>query len=211
MIKVLLVDDDRIVRDSMKIILSMDNEINVVGTCANGDEAFEFCIRNTVDVVLMDIRMPVCDGVLGTQKIKETCPNIKVLILTTFNDDHYIVQALKNGASGYLLKNITPDKIIEDIKIVHSGNMLIHPEVASKITNLLSKKENSDFSKYGLSENEIGIIKLISDGFTNREIAEQIYLSEGTVKNKISDILRKLDLRDRTQIAIFYLKGGKMQ
>ena len=209
-IKVLLVDDDRIVRDSMKIILSMDNDIDVVGTGSNGDEAFEFCTKNEVDVILMDIRMPICDGVLGTKKIKETFPKVKVLILTTFNDDEYIVQALKNGASGFLLKNISPDKIIEDIKIINSGNMLIHPEVADKITGFLSKERKNDFSKFDLSKNEMEVVKLISDGYTNKEIAEKIYLSEGTVKNKISDILRKLDLRDRTQIAIFYLKGGKV-
>lgn len=209
-IKVLLVDDDRIVRDSMKIILSMDNDIDVVGTASNGDEAFNFCRENNVDVVLMDIRMPICDGVLGTKKIKETFKSIKIIILTTFNDDEYIIEALKNGASGYLLKNISPDRIIEDIKIVHDGNMLIHPEIVSKVPGLLNSEKKDDFSNYNLNDSEFNIMKLISDGYSNREISEKMYLSEGTVKNKISDILRKLDLRDRTQIAIFYLKGGKI-
>lgn len=210
-INVLVVDDDKIVRDSMKIILSMDNDINVLGTSSNGDEAFEFCRHNNVDIVLMDIRMPICDGVLGTKKIKETFPNTKIIILTTFNDDEYIVQALKNGASGYLLKNISPDKIIEDIKIVHSGNMILHSDVAVKIGELLNLEDKRSYSNFDLKANEIEIMKLISDGFTNKEIAQKIYLSEGTVKNKISDILRKLELRDRTQIAIYYLKGGKLQ
>lgn len=208
---VLIVDDDRIVRDSMKIILSMDKELNIVGTCSNGDEAFSFCRENKVDVVLMDIRMPVCDGVMGTKKIKELFPEIKVIILTTFSDDNYIVEALKNGASGYLLKNISPEKIMEAVKVVYSGNMLIHPDVASKLTGLLNRKETPDFTRYNLNESEIGIIKLIADGYTNKEIAEKIFLSEGTVKNKISDILGKLSLRDRTQIAIFYLKSEKIE
>ncbi len=209
-IKVLIADDDKIVRDSMKIILEMDKDIEVVGTAANGDEAFEFCMKNNVDVVLMDIRMPVCDGVLGTKKIKEVFKDIKVIILTTFSDDEYILEALKNGASGYLLKNISPDKIMEDIKVVFNGNMLIHPDVAYKVAEMLNKEEKNDFSKYGLNEAEVKIMELISKGLTNKEISEIMFLSEGTIKNKISDILSKLNLRDRTQIAIFYLKGGKI-
>lgn len=209
-IKVLIADDDKIVRDSMKIILEMDKNIEVVGTAANGDEAFEFCMKNNVDVVLMDIRMPVCDGVLGTKKIKEVFKDIKVIILTTFSDDEYILEALKNGASGYLLKNISPDKIMEDIKVVFNGNMLIHPDIAYKVAEMLNKEEKNDFSKYGLNEAEVKIMELISKGLTNKEISEIMFLSEGTIKNKISDILSKLNLRDRTQIAIFYLKGGKI-
>lgn len=209
-IKVLIADDDKIVRDSMKIILEMDKDIEVVGTAANGDEAFEFCMKNNVDVVLMDIRMPVCDGVLGTKKIKEVFKDIKVIILTTFSDDEYILEALKNGASGYLLKNISPDKIMEDIKVVFNGNMLIHPDIAYKVAEMLNKEEKNDFSKYGLNEAEVKIMELISKGLTNKEISEIMFLSEGTIKNKISDILSKLNLRDRTQIAIFYLKGGKI-
>ncbi len=211
MIDVLIVDDDRIVRDSMKIILSMDKDINVVGTCSNGDEAYEFCRHNKVELVLMDIRMPVCDGVLGTKKIMQTFGNIKVIILTTFDDDHYIVDALKNGASGYLLKNISPDSIIDAIKVVHNGSMLIHPDIASKVTGLLTQQQELDLSCHSISESETQIIKLIADGYSNKEIAEKMYLSEGTVKNKISDILDKLNLRDRTQIAIYYLKGGRIE
>lgn len=209
-IRVIIVDDDRIVRDSMEIILSMDKEIEVVGTFSDGDQAFNYCRENNVDVVLMDIRMPVCDGVAGTKKIRELNSRIKIIILTTFNDDNYIVQALKNGASGYLLKNISPDKIIEAIKIVNSGNMLIHPEAAVKLAGMLNEKEEANFSNYNLIESEIQIIELIAEGYTNKEIADRVFLSEGTVKNKISEILGKLGLRDRTQIAIFYLKGGRM-
>lgn len=211
MIKVLIVDDDQIIRDSMKIILTMDGEINVVGTCCHGDEAYDFCRQNQVDVILMDIRMPICDGVLGTKKILQAFKDIKIIILTTFDDDRYIVDALKNGASGYLLKNISPDKIIDAIKTVHRGNMLIHPDVATKITGLLMQQPQADYSQYHINDGEMEIIKLIADGYSNKDIAQKVYLSEGTVKNKITDILSKLNLRDRTQIAIFYLKGGKME
>lgn len=189
----------------------MDKGIEVVGTFSDGDKAFNYCRENNVDVVLMDIRMPVCDGVAGTKKIRELNSRIQIIILTTFNDDNYIVQALKNGASGYLLKNISPDKIIEAIKIVYNGNMLIHPDVAVKLAGMLNKKEEANFSDYNLIESEIQIIKLIAEGYTNKEIADRVLLSEGTVKNKISEILGKLELRDRTQIAIFYLKGGRME
>lgn len=211
-IKVLVVDDDIIVCESMKIILSLDNDIDVIGTSKNGDEAFYFCQNNNVDVVLMDIRMPICNGVLGTKKIKEVFSKIKVIILTTFNEDEYIVKALKNGASGYLLKTVSPDKLIQDIKIVYSGNMLIDENAANKVTKMLSEEEEKiQLEQYNLSESEINIIKLISDGFSNKEISQKLYLTEGTVKNKISKILLKLNLRDRTQIAIFYLKNGKLK
>lgn len=209
-IKVIVADDDIMVREGMKIILSLDKEIEVVGTCANGDEAFQFCINNSVDVVLMDIRMPICDGVLGTKKICETCSKVKILILTTFNDDEYIVEALKNGASGYLLKNIPPEEVIKAVKIVNEGNMIIHPSIAAKVPSLLKMEEKMDFSKYDIQPVEKDIMRLISEGYSNKEIAEKIFLSQGTVKNKITDILSKLNLRDRTQIAIFYLKGGKI-
>ncbi|WP_315116001.1 response regulator transcription factor [uncultured Clostridium sp.] len=208
-IRVVIADDDIMVREGMKIILSLDEEIEVVGTCSNGDEAFRFCQGNPVDVILMDIRMPVCDGVLGTKKICEAFPKIKVLILTTFNDDEYIVEALKNGASGYLLKNILPEEVIKAVKIVNEGNMLIHPSIAEKVPYLLKKEDKKDFSKYNLKEVEIEIMKLISEGYSNKEIAEKVFLSQGTVKNKITDIFSKLNLRDRTQIAIFYLKDEK--
>lgn len=210
-IDILIVDDDKLIRDSLSMFAKYDKDLNVAGTCSNGDEAFSACMSNKVDVVLMDIRMPVCDGVLGTKKIKEAFPYIKVLILTTFDDDEYIFEALKNGASGYILKNTSPDRIMEDIKIVYEGNMLIHPEVAAKVTRFIGKDTGTagkdSISKYGLNEAEMKIVELISEGMTNKEISDTIHLSEGTIKNYITDILSKLKLRDRTQIAIFYLKN----
>lgn len=212
-INLLIVDDDKLIRDSLSMYAKYDKDLNVIGTCSNGDEAFNMCMQYNIDVVLMDIRMPVCDGVLGTKKIKELKPEIKILILTTFDDDEYIFEALKNGANGYLLKNTSPDKIMEDIKIIHDGNMLIHPDVAAKMMKFIgsdsTSKVNNSISKQGLNETETKIVEHIAEGMTNKEISETIHLSEGTVKNYITEILSKLSLRDRTQIAIFYYKNRR--
>ncbi|OAS13570.1 response regulator transcription factor [Paenibacillus oryzisoli] len=213
MIHVLIADDDPFIRESLQLIIGLDPEITVVGTCTNGNEALTTIQNGTeADVVLMDIRMPICDGVQGTKLIKEAYPHIAILILTTFDDDAYIIQALRNGASGYLLKNISPDHIIQGIKTVKQGNLLIHPDIAKKLTSFIqaspSKSDASSTSLdgYGLTASEQTIITLISDGLSNKEIAQELFLSEGTVKNYVTEILSKLNLRDRTQIAIFYLK-----
>lgn len=205
-IRVIIADDDELIRDSLKMILELDPELEVAGTCINGEDAYRLCCMKAVDVVLMDIRMPLCDGISGTKKIKDAFPDTKVLILTTFQDDEYIFQALKNGAHGYMLKNTPSAKIKEQIKLVHGGTMLIHSDVARKLTVMLNKENEKDLSGYELSHREIEIIKLVSEGFSNREIAEKLFLGESTVKNYISAILDKLELRDRTQLAVFYLK-----
>lgn len=203
--KVLIVDDDALIRDSLKIILDLEEDIEVVGCAKNGQEAFEFCKNNDVDVVLMDIRMPVCDGVLGTKMIKELNKSIKILILTTFMDDEYIYQALKNGAEGYILKNQSSDSIIESLRAVFKGNVVFEREVAKVLTRIKPKKKSYD--DYGLTEKEFQILKYIGEGLSNKEISQKLYLSEGTVRNYITTLLDKLNLRDRTQLAIFYIKN----
>lgn len=208
-INVAIVDDDELIRDSLKLILELDDEIIVAGTCINGDEAYDLCAKTSVDVVLMDIRMPICDGIAGTKKIKKAFPNVKVLVLTTFQDDEYIMQALKNGASGYLLKNTPSATIREYIKMVYEGALLIHPQIAPKVTEMLKTDTKKDMSKYKLTDREIQIIQLISQGYSNHEIVGKLFLSESTVKNYVSAILTKLNLRDRTQIAVFYLNGAR--
>lgn len=204
-IRVIIADDDALIRESLKMILELDKEIEVVGICTNGDEAYRLILEKQVDVVLMDIRMPVCDGIIGTKKIKEANINIKILILTTFKDDEFIFQALKNGANGYILKNTPSSKIKEQIKLAHFGTMLIDPEMAQKLTGMLNSTSGKDLSGYELTQREIDITKLVSQGLSNKEIADKLYLGESTVKNYISTILDKLNLRDRTQLAVFYL------
>ncbi|OUM94678.1 MAG: DNA-binding response regulator [Thermobacillus sp. ZCTH02-B1] len=214
MIRTLVADDDPFIRESLRLILGTMPDIEVAGVCADGGEAVRFVREHPggVDVVLMDVRMPVCDGVEGTRLIREAAPDVKVLILTTFDDDAYIVKALQYGAAGYLLKNVPPDTIAEGIRAVHAGHTLMHPDVARKLAGMLrpaagdapaGRKRLADF---GLNETERNIVRKIADGLSNREIAQALYLSEGTVKNYITDILGKLGLRDRTQIAIFYLR-----
>ncbi|WP_019915094.1 response regulator [Paenibacillus sp. HW567] len=215
MIKVVIVDDDPFIRESLKVLVALDPEIEVVGAAGDGNEALALLKQLPhADVVLMDIRMPNCGGVEGTQHIKAAFPRISVLMLTTFDDDEYIIEALRNGASGYLLKNIPPDRIIQGIKTVHEGNMLIHPDIARKLAGLLQPTPRpkdtpaQTLEAYGLTKAEQAVVASIAEGYTNKEIAAALFLSEGTVKNYITDILSKLGLRDRTQIAIFYLKNG---
>lgn len=212
MISVLIVDDDPFIRESLKLLVGMDPDIKVTAVAEHGEDALAVLEEGLpVDVVLMDIRMPVCDGVEGTRRIRERHSDVRVLMLTTFDDDEYIVEALRNGASGYLLKNIPPDRIIQGIKTVHDGNMLIHPDIARKLTGMLRPTaqpapKSAELEQFGLTPTEKKVVVLIAEGLSNKEIAGQLYLSEGTVKNYVTEILGKLNLRDRTQIAIFYLK-----
>lgn len=220
MINVLVVDDDPFIRESMHVILELDKDLHVAGICGNGQEAADFVKQQPVDVVLLDIRMPVCDGVEGTKLLRALEYPPAVLILTTFDDDEYIAQAIRNGANGYLLKNVPPSRIISGIKTVHEGSVLIHPDIARKLAGMLETPRGrtvngssptgvsakKSLTLAGLTQAECQIVHHIADGQSNKEIAAALFLSEGTIKNYISEILNKLELRDRTQIAIFYLK-----
>ncbi|MCM3174199.1 response regulator transcription factor [Paenibacillus sp. MER 99-2] len=210
-IRLILVDDDPFIRESLKVLIGLDPSITVTGTAGNGHEALALLDSGAdADVILMDIRMPECDGVEGTKVIKTRYPDIRILMLTTFDDDEYIIQALQNGASGYLLKNVPPDRIIQGIKTVHRGDMLIHPDIASKLAGLLrptpTPSAHDPLKSSGLTRMELSVAQAISEGLSNKEIAAKLFLSEGTVKNYVTDILGKLSLRDRTQIAIYILK-----
>lgn len=223
MIRLLIADDDIFIRESLQIMLGLDPEIEIAGTAGDGEEALRLLENGLrVDVALMDIRMPLCDGVEGTKRIKARFPDIRVLILTTFDDDEYIAEAIRGGANGYLLKNIAPEKIVQGIKTVHGGSMLIHPDIALKLAGMLaspttlplertaqdSPDANKRLNGIGLTPTEITVVQSIAEGLSNREIAGRLFLSEGTVKNYVTEILSKLSLRDRTQIAIFYLRGS---
>lgn len=215
MIKVLIADDQELIKDSIKIILEVNPKYSITDTVTNGQEALESIEKNKPDIVLMDIRMPVMDGTVCTKHIKEKYPDIKVIILTTFDDDDFIFSALKYGASGYLLKGVSPDDLYQAIDTVYSGGAMINPDIAGKVFRLFSKMAQSNYSisvddtqAKNLSKNELQIVQQVGLGRTNKEIAKKLFLSEGTVRNYISKILSCLELRDRTQLAIWAVQKG---
>ena len=210
-IKLVISDDDALIRESLKIILSYDNDIEVVDTFENGKDLVNFILQNDIDIVLVDVRMPLINGVKATLEISKNAKT-KVIILTTFDEDEYIREGIKNGAKGYLLKNTKPDKIIETIKLVNKGIAVIQEEILSKISNNLisseDRKEKIDKSLFTVRELEV--MKAISEGLNNKEISKKLFISEGTVKNYITSILQKTNLTHRTQIAIYYIKKWDM-
>jgi len=203
---VLIVDDDALIRESLKLLLDMEEDIEVVGTASNGQEAFDICKEERPDVVLMDIRMPVMDGVLGTKLIKGSLKDVKVMILTTFKDDEYIREAIKNGAEGYILKNQSSDSIIDCLRAVYKGNAVFQKDIADALTSMMEKEKRKK-PDIDLTLRETEIMRLISEGLSNKEISAKLYLSEGTIRNYVTALLEKLELRDRTQLAIYYLKN----
>lgn len=210
--RVIIVDDQEIMRQGLAMILNRDDIIEVVGTATNGKEAVRLCSEIEVDVILMDINMPVMNGVEATKAIKAVHPDIKILVLTTFNDDEFIFGSLRNGASGYLLKDASPLEITEGIKTVFDGGTLMNPSVATKVVKKLSDKEGVvqlqiDQRVAELTNREVDICHYLGEGHNNKEIGEALFISEGTVKNNITRILDKLDLRDRTQLALFAMKN----
>ncbi len=218
-IKVIIADDSDFVRDGMKIILDVDDEFEVIGCAANGKEAIEIAEKEAPDVFLMDIQMPIMDGIEATKYIVEK--NLgKVLILTTFDDDELVKQALKNGAKGYLIKNHTPERLKQMIKSVYSGISVVEEKMLGTLTGIGedaslsgSKKTTGNtadgFDPSGYTERELDIIRAVADGLSNREIAEKLFISEGTVKNYITNILSKENLSHRTALAVYYLTGKK--
>ena len=205
-IKVMLVDDEQLIRSGLKIMLETYPDIEVIHQAGNGREAYECCQIEVPDVVLMDIRMPISTGIEGTKLIKEAYPEVKIVMVTTFQDTEYIVEAMQYGASGYLLKSSSYEAIYDGIKVALSGKVVMDATVSEKLVmqpKAPTTIEKTDISSLGLTEREIELIRLVSQGLNNKEISEALFLSEGTVKNNISTILSKLALRDRTQLVIF--------
>lgn len=226
--KVVIVDDDKLVAMSLRTIVESDPDIEVLATGSSGQEAIELYDTHLPDVLLTDIRMNGMTGLEAGEAILSKHKDARILYLTTFNDDEYIVKALSLGAKGYIIKQDF-DSIIPSLKAVYSGQSVFGNEVTEKLPNILGSSvlsidqetegnetgiygtdtegKVSDFKAFGLTEQETEIVKCVADGLSNREIADTLFLSEGTVRNYISNILSKLELRDRTNLAIFYYKN----
>lgn len=207
MIKTIVVDDEIILRESLKHLIEFDEEISVIGCGGNGLEALELCDAFAPEMVLMDIIMPTCDGIEGTRLIKEKFPSVKVLILTTFDDDENIAKALQNGADGYVLKSIKPDELILAIKSVAKGMGIMHKKIYNTVAKQFEAGDTgvvkANHQPINLSPRETTLLRYIVLGKSNKEIAAELYLADGTVKNLIANLLDKLDLKDRTQLAVF--------
>ena len=210
MIKVMIADDQVVVREGLKKILSLDPEIQVVCEAGNGYEVLSQLGEHIVDVILMDVRMPKMDGIQATGRIKVQYPKVKIIILTTFNEDEYLFNGIKSGISGYLLKDSDVDFIIRSIKNAYQDKMIFDPDVTPKLIkaiNAAGQEPEPLPAMDGLTERERQIVKLIAQGQSNLEIANALFISEGTVKNAVSKILNKLKLQRRTQLfALFHKK-----
>lgn len=201
--KVIVIDDDQLVCMSLKIILEAEQSIEVIAVGKDGSDALPLYRKFQPDVLLMDIRMQNINGIEALSPLLVEFPEAKVLFLTTFLDDEYIVKAIELGAKGYIIKQ-NFEHIIPALKAVHSGQNVYGDEIVQKIPELMKTPTQFDYSVYDISEKELEIITLVADGLSNKEIADRLYLSEGTVRNYLSTILEKLNLRDRTQLAIFF-------
>lgn len=201
--KLVIVDDDCLVSGALKTILEASHEVSVCASGTDGTDAVRLYREHLPDILLMDIRMKHMNGLEAAEEIRKEFPDAKILLLTTFSDDEYIVKALQAGAMGYLLKQDYTN-LLPALKAVASGQTVFGCEVVSKLPGLFRKTTGFDYAGAQISERELEIITLIADGRSNREIAAELFLSEGTVRNYLSDILDKLQLRDRTQVAVFY-------
>lgn len=209
-IRIVIADDQALIRDGMKTILDLEEDIEVIGTAGNGVEAFEAVKRLNPDILLLDIRMPVMGGVECVREVKRICTITKIIMLTTFNDDEYIINAIAAGACGYLLKDMEVAELIEAIHDAFAGKMVMPPKVISKLSEGLSKviKEKNEHvvvDQFGFSDREKEIAKMMAQGFSNKQMSTILYLSDGTLRNYISSIYSKIEIKDRTQ-AVLYLR-----
>ncbi|WP_018930427.1 response regulator [Gracilibacillus lacisalsi] len=206
MIKVLLAEDQVMVRQGLKAMIETDEEIEVTGEADNGRQAVVLCEKQLFDVAVLDIRMPEMDGIEAAKVLRSRFPHLKILMLTTFDDNQYIMDALKVGVSGYMLKDGDTESLIRSIKSAIKGGLSLQDQVAAKVVPELLKTEEQESIDPTLTPRERAILKCIGEGLNNREIAERLGLSVGTVKNQTSQILDKLALRDRTQLAIYAIR-----
>jgi len=216
MIRILLVDDQKLIRQGMRTLLNLEDDLDVVGEASNGLEAIAAVDQIRPDVVLMDVRMPQLDGVAATRQITDRFPDVAIIILTTFDDDEYVFEGLKAGARGYMLKDVGSDEIAAAVRVVAAGGALMQPSIARKVMAefgrmagtraepvppTLSAPDQSTLPE-PLTERELDVLRALANGLSNREIAEQLVITEGTVKNHVSSLLAKLNARDRTQAVL---------
>ena len=212
LVRILIVDDQRLMRDGLASLLGLHEALEVVGLASNGEEALQQIEQLRPDVVLMDVRMPVMDGVMAVQISRRQYPDCQILMLTTFDDEEYIIDALKAGACGYLLKDLPANDLAQAILAAHRGIHQLDPQVSAKLIAALRNSSASmipsQTESLDLTTREIDVLRLIAQGASNREISESLVISQGTVKNHISNILSRLGLRDRTQAALFAREKG---
>jgi DNA-binding NarL/FixJ family response regulator len=209
-IRVIVVDDQALVRSGFRMILDAQPDVEVVGEAENGREAVELAAVSSVDVILMDIRMPELDGIEATARILEAQPETKILILTTFDLDEYVTRALRAGASGFLLKDVRPAQLAEAIRVIASGDALLAPSVTRRLLDQFANgvETRAPVELELLTEREREILLLVAEGLSNAEIAERLVVGESTVKTHVSAVLRKLRLRDRVQLVIAAYDAG---
>jgi DNA-binding NarL/FixJ family response regulator len=207
-IRVLVVDDQALFREGLETLLSVHEDIEVVGQASNGQEAAEVALQVFPDVVLMDVRMPILNGVRATRRLKRALPSCRVIVLTTFDDDEYVFDALRAGAAGYLLKDVPSARLVEAIRATARGDSILEPSVAAKViaeftrvSSIVTATQMEQLVE-PLSERELEILNWIARGASNKEIADQLFIAEGTVKNHVTHVLGKLGVRDRTQAAL---------
>ncbi|RIK29207.1 MAG: DNA-binding response regulator [Anaerolineae bacterium] len=208
--KILLCDDQAVIRDGLEMLLTLEKDMQVIGSASDGAEALELAAQKRPDLILMDLKMPGVNGIEATRQLRAKFPEIKILVLTTYDDDEWLFDAIRAGASGYLLKDTPRQKIIEAIHGTMDGKSFLDPVVAGKLMNQVvsNQKQPASILAEKLTERELDVLRLLAKGFPNSEIASQLHLSEGTVRNHVSAILEKLGVSDRTQAAVIAIQHG---
>ena len=208
--KILLCDDQAVIRDGLEMLLNLERDFEVIGAAQDGAEALELAAQKQPDLILMDLKMPIMNGSEATRQIRAKFPHIKILVLTTYDDDEWVFDAIRAGASGYLLKDTSRQKIVESIRGTMDGKSFVDPAIAGKLLNQVASRQTQPASILTdkLTERELDVLRLIAKGINNSEIATQLHLSEGTVRNHVSAILEKLGVSDRTQAAVIAIQHG---
>lgn len=208
-IKLMIVDDHALIREGLTKILEMEENFQIVYKASDGNEAVEYIKDNNLDIVLLDINMPNMNGIETLKKIKQINPSLKIIMLTVYDAREYLIETLNLGANGYMLKDAEADSLVKAIEAVYNGGSYIHPNLAGELFKEINRQRVNKSSKSGveaLTKREYEVLLLIAEGMSNKDISEHLVISEKTVKNHVSSILRKLDLQDRTQAAIFAIK-----